>query len=208
MKEVYLIRHGRQDIKAFNEDVPLCGNGIRQARLLRDRLKEEHYDKLYSSTLRRAVETADILNENWHMSVERREELGEIDYGVLTSEPLSVKNGIYRDFFDELEKREKDLPFPGGENSEMVWERAECVFREIEKGPYSRILIVCHGGMIRASLCGLLGLPFTKRLAFSKHLENTSMTELLYDEEKKLWYLEVLNDHRHLEGHRELFREL
>ena len=208
MKEIYLIRHGRQDIKAFNEDVPLSEKGIRQAQLLRDRLKGEHYDRFYSSTLKRAVETADILDGNWNMTIERRPELGEIDYGALTSEPLSVKTGSYKDFFDELEKREEDLPFPGGENSEMVWKRAEPVFREIEEGPYSRILIVCHGGMIRASLCGLLGLPFTKRLAFSKHLENTSMTKLLYDEEKKLWYLEVLNDHQHLVGHNELFREL
>lgn len=208
MKEIYLVRHGRQDIKAFNEDVSLSEKGIRQARLLRDRLKTESYDKFYSSTLKRAVETADILNENWHMPIERREELGEIDYGVLTSEPLSVKTGEYREFFDELEKRKKDLPFPSGENSEMVWKRAQAVFHEIEESSYRRILIVCHGGMIRACLCGLMDLPFTKRLVFSKHLENTSMTKLLYDEEKKIWYLEILNDHHHLSGHNDLLREL
>ena len=208
MKEIYLVRHGRQDIRAFNEDVPLSPVGIRQAELLRDRLREEKYDKFYSSTLLRAVETADILNENWHMDIERRSELGEIDYGDLTHEPLSVKTGKYRDFFTALGKREEDIPFPGGENSEMVWNRAKVVFDEIARGPYERILIVCHGGMIRASLCGLLSLPFSKRLVFSKRLENTSMTKLLYDEESGLYYLEVLNDHQHLIGHRELFREL
>ncbi len=208
MKEIYLIRHGRQDIKAFNEDVPLSPTGIRQAELLRDRLRGEHYDAFYSSTLKRAVETADILNENWHMDIRRREGLGEIDYGVLTSEPLSVKSGSYSAFFSRLEKREEDIPFPGGENSEMVWLRARPVFREMEESPSSRILVVCHGGMIRASLCGLLDLPFSKRLVFSKHLENTSITKLLYDEEKKFYYLEFLNDHQHLMGYRELLRGL
>lgn len=208
MKEIYLIRHGRQDIKAFNEDVPLSPAGIRQAELLRERLRDEHYDAFYSSTLRRAVETADILNENWHMDIRRKEALGEIDYGLLTSEPLSVKSGSYSAFFSRLEKRKEDLPFPGGENSEMVWLRVRPVFREIEESPSDRILVVCHGGMIRASLCGLLDLPFSKRLVFSKHLENTSITKLIYDEETKLYYLETLNDHQHLVGHRELFREL
>ncbi len=208
MKEIYLVRHGRQDIKAFNEDVPLSSAGIRQAELLRARLKDEHYDAFYSSTLRRALETAEILNENWHMDIRRREGLCEIDYGALTTEPLSVKSGSYSAFFTRLEKREEDLPFPGGENSEMVWLRARPVFREIEESPFCRILVICHGGMIRASLCGLLDLPFSKRLVFSKHLENTSITKLLYDEERNLYYLEILNDHQHIAGHRELLREL
>ncbi len=207
MKEIYLIRHGRQDIKAFNEDVPLSDKGRKQAYLLKEYLKDETADKLYSSTLQRALETAAIINENWHLDIEKREELKEIDYGELTSLPLSAKDGEYKTFFDELEKRESDLPFPGGEKSEEVWNRAKVVFREIEESPYEKIYIVCHGGMTRATLLGLLGLPFTKRLIFSKHLENTSITKLLYDEKSKLYYLETLNDHTHLKGHSELFRE-
>lgn len=207
MKEIYLIRHGRQDINAFNEDVPLSERGIKQALLLKERLKDESYDKIYSSTLKRAIETADIINENWHLDIERRKELGEIDYGELTSLPFSAKDGEYKAFFEKLEKRESDLPFPGGENSRDVWKRAEPVFREIEKSPERRILIVCHGGMIRATLLGLLSLPMSKRLIFSKHLENTSITKLLYDENNNLYYLETLNDHAHLWDHNELLRE-
>ncbi len=208
MKEIYLIRHARQNITAFNEDVPLSERGIRQAELLRDRLKDESFDKFYSSVLKRAVETADILNENLNMEIERRAELNEIDYGLLTSEPLSVKGGEYKPFFDELEKREKDIPFPGGENSEMAYRRMKRVFDEIARSNSSRILMVTHGGAMRAAICGLVGLPFSKRLSFSKHLENTSITRLLYDEGTKLYYLESLNDHMHLKGHPELFREL
>ncbi len=208
MKEIFLVRHARQDITAFNLDVPLSEKGHLQAELLKQRLKNESFDKLYSSTLIRAVETIDIVNENWKKPVERRAELNEIDYGRLTSEPLSVKETTYKDFFTRLEKREEDIPFPGGESSRMVWERAKVVFSEIEESPYKRILIVTHGGTIRSLLCGLLSLPFSKRLVFSKHLENTSMTKLLYDEERGLYYLEWLNDHRHLLGHPELFREM
>lgn len=208
MKEIFLIRHARQDIRVFNEDVPLSERGIRQAELLKKRFEGESFDKFYSSTLKRAVETADIINEDRHMTIERRPELNEIDYGDLTNEPLSVKNDKYKDFFSRLESRFDDIPFPGGENTRMAYERAEAVFKEIEMSRYKRILIITHGGLIRSLLCGLLDLPTNRRLVFSKHLENTSMTKLLYDEESSLYYLETLNDHQHLIGHKELFREL
>lgn len=208
MKEIFLIRHARQNITAFNEDVPLSKKGIEQAELLEKRLRNEKFDKFYSSALLRAVETADIINRPHSLDIERRAELNEIDYGVLTSLPLSVKEKEYREFFKALEKREEDIPFPGGENSEDVFRRTSIVFREIEESPYERILIVTHGGAMRATLCGLLHLPFSRRLVFSKHLENTGITKLLYDEESRLYYLETLNDHQHLLSRPELLREL
>ena len=72
----------------------------------------------------------------------------------------------------------------------MSTRRARIVFDEIEKSPYENILIVCHGGLIRSVISGLLDLPFSARFAFSKYLENTSISSLLYDENSKLYYLE------------------
>ena len=207
MKEIYLVRHGKQNTIYFNENRELSEIGVKQARLLRDRLKDEHYDKFYSSTLKRAVETADILNENWHMPIERREELNEIDYGIYTGEEIASLKGKNKAFFDALNSRKTDLSFPEGENGEMVYSRVKPIFTEIEKSSFSRILIVCHGAMIRATICGLLRLPFTARLAFSKYLDNTSMTKLLYDEETGLYYLESINDRSHLLAHQELLRD-
>ncbi len=207
MKEIYLIRHARQNITAFNLDVPLSEKGIKQAELLEKRLSGLELDKIYSSTLTRAIETADIINRKKKMEIERRSELNEIDYGELTSLPLSVKDNEYKEFFSKLERREEDIPFPKGENSESVFKRTSRVFREIEKSKYEHILIVTHGGAIRASLCGLLNLPFARRLIFSKHLENTSITKLLFDEKSRLYYLETLNDHQHLISRPELLRE-
>ena len=63
MKEVFLIRHGRQSSKLCNVDVSLDEAGRRQARLLADRLSGFGIEKLYSSGLKRAVETAAIISE-------------------------------------------------------------------------------------------------------------------------------------------------
>lgn len=207
MKRIYLIRHGKQNTNLFNADKELSDIGRKQAILLRDRLRTCTYDKIYSSTLLRAIETSNILNENWNMDIERRSELNEIDYGSLTGDLISSSNDTNKEFFDLLNSRIADTPFPAGENGEMAFTRAFPVFKEIEKSQYKSILVVCHGGLIRSIICGLLGIPFNKRLALSKYLENTSISELLYNEDSNLYYIERLNDYTHLLPFPELRRK-
>ena len=62
--KIYLIRHGRQCSPLCNVDVALAPEGIRQAKLLAARLKESvRVDAVCSSSLLRAVQTADILGQ-------------------------------------------------------------------------------------------------------------------------------------------------
>lgn len=207
MKRITLIRHGKQDTDLFNADCSLSDIGRQQALLLKERLREKSFDKIYSSTLKRAIETSDILNENWNKEIERRKELNEIDYGLFTGIPILSQKNENKDFFTRLNSRKEDLSFPEGENGEMAYRRALPVFKEIEESKYNSILIVAHGGLIRALIAGLLSLPFSYRFAFSKYLENTSITELLYDENTNLYFLESLNDSDHLKGRDDLRRK-
>lgn len=207
MKRITLIRHAKQDTDLFNADCSLSEKGRKQALLLKERLKDKSFDKIYSSTLKRAIETSDILNENWNKEIERRKELNELDYGLFTGVPIISQKNENKDFFTRLNSRKEDLPFPEGENGEIAYNRALPVFKEIEKSKYNSILIVTHGGLIRALITGLLSLPFSSRFAFSKYLENTSITELLYDEDTNLYFLEALNDSNHLNGRDELRRK-
>ena len=206
MKHIYMIRHGRQDSKLCNVDVPLSPEGREQAELLAERLKDRHFDKIYSSVLLRAMETADIINAFHGMEIERRSELNEIDWGDLTGMSIPDMYEEYAEFLDERSRHCEDLRFPGGENCEDVCRRALPVFREIEESDYESILIVTHGGAIRSLISGLLGLRYSDYLAFSKVLENTSITEFRYDEKTRMYTLERLNDYAHLDGHPELCR--
>lgn len=206
MKRLYLVRHGNQNTKLFNEDAELSPKGRRQAELLRDRLRDYSFDKIYSSVLKRAIETSDILNCNWNMEIERRQELNEMDWGRFTLCDIESTQNEYCEFFKKMSSGDADIPYPEGENGEMAFNRAYPVFMEIESGPYSSILIVCHGGLIRSVLSGLLGVPFAKKIIFSRYLENTSISELLYDEDRCIYTLERLNDFNHLDGHPELQR--
>ena len=206
MKHLYLVRHGNQNTNLFNEDADLSEKGRRQAELLRDRIRGWHFDKIYSSVLRRAVQTSDILNSSWHMDIERRAELNEMDWGRFTLCDIEKTNEEFRDFFDMMSRGDEDIPYPDGENGEMAFLRAYPVFSEIERSGFSSVLIVCHGGLIRSVLAGLLGIPFERKVIFSRYLENTSISELLYDEERHLYTLERLNDFNHLSPYPELQR--
>ena len=65
--KLYLIRHGRQCSKLCNVDVDLSEEGYRQASLLGERLFREKIQEVYSSSLLRAVETAQAANLYWNV---------------------------------------------------------------------------------------------------------------------------------------------
>ena len=61
MKDIFLIRHGRQCSKLCNVDVSLDESGRKQAKLAGKRLISYKLEKLYCSQLIRAKETAEII---------------------------------------------------------------------------------------------------------------------------------------------------
>lgn len=63
---IYIVRHGETNYNvegryAGRIDVPLNDNGIKQAYLIKEKLKDIKFDKVFSSPLKRAYETATII---------------------------------------------------------------------------------------------------------------------------------------------------
>jgi broad specificity phosphatase PhoE len=203
---LYLIRHGRQNSKLCNVDVELSSEGITQAELLRERLRHYEIDALYSSTLIRARQTAEIINKALWLPIIIREEIKEISFGFMEG-----KSDEYNDEYFGASKAEQlklleDIPYPGGENGEAVCTRAMPVIREMIESGKKNIAVVTHGGTIRALLAELFGSNQAKRFLFATSLENTSITQLVYHSKLERFYLERFNDSAHLEGHPDLQR--
>ena len=205
-KRIVFVRHGRQNSSKCNVDVPLSPEAVLQAELLSERLKGSCFDIMFTSTLIRARETGDIINRNLGLDVIRRERLNEIDWGDLIGLTHAERDEKYGSFLAERQLRTSDLAFPGGESGEDAYRRARPVIDEMLNGPWKSIITVTHGGMIRSLIAGLLDLPFSSKLAFGESLENTSMTEFLYDTETGLFSMETFNDYAHLFSHPELMR--
>ena len=104
---IYIIRHGQTEKNRANvlqgrSDVPLNDSGRRQAEEVRDRFREAgvHFDKLYTSPLVRAVQTAEIVAGTSHHTVDDR--LIEMDYGPYEGMDLKTPAPEVREFFQDF----------------------------------------------------------------------------------------------------------
>ncbi len=203
---IYLIRHGRQNSSLCNADVELTEEGYLQADLLGKRLAAYEIDALYSSHLIRAVRTAEVINLYIRQQHNIRENIAEISFGDLEGRTSEYIEEFFADFKAEQMKLEEDIPYPGGECGLDVFKRAMVTMKEIIKSDKKNVAVVTHGGVIRALLAGLLGLDMSKKFLFGNSLENSSITELVYDDKYNRFYLQRFNDFAHLESHPELLR--
>ncbi len=164
MTRLLLVRHGTTEFNttrrfAGYSDIEMSTSGYRQVERLRDRLKDEKIDLVYSSDLRRSLATAEIILAGRKVDIVACPELREVNYG--DCEGLTF-NEISRDY-PELARGIADLDlqmqFPGGENFAGFIDRT-CRFldRLSQKEPSAIILIVSHSGPLRTLICCLLGI--------------------------------------------------
>ena len=154
MTTIYLARHGETDWNVQNRwqghaDPPLNARGRTQARDLSARLASVLFDAVYSSDLRRARQTAEIVAFGRGMSVFPDRRLREIDVGSW--------QGLTR---DEIAERFPDGSRPDGETLEAFRRRVLEAFGAI--GRYHEgvnVLVVAHGGCARTIQRQLLGEP-------------------------------------------------
>jgi broad specificity phosphatase PhoE len=140
-----LARHGETDWNRENRwqgwaDPPLNETGRAQARALAEQLRDTPFDAVYSSDLRRAHETAEIVAAPHGVPVMPDPGLREIDVGSWSGLTHA-----------EIEERYPDGKRPDGETREQHAERVlEAVERIARANPERRILLVTHGGTMRA----------------------------------------------------------
>lgn len=161
---VFLVRHGETDwnaqLRVMGQlDIPLNKRGRAQAQRTAELLAQEKFAAIYASDLVRAVETAQLIAAPHRLDVITIPELREARYGLW--EGLS-RDEVLAKFPAEYELRKTDptnfCP-SGGESRKELYERASKIFSElVARHPYQKILIVSHGGTIRAILRYVLGL--------------------------------------------------
>ena len=216
MTEIYLIRHGETDwnrdgICMGQLDIPLNERGRRQAERTAERLASERLDRLYSSDLSRALETAQIIARRQPHSPEIRirKDLRELHYGHWQGYRREEVELRFAEAFREGDPHRVDpLSFQpqGGESVRQLYERAVRAFREILKESEGRsVAVVAHGGVIRHIVNYVLqqGAPlFRDRepefVSFGFLVSNCGITHLSREEEG--WVLRTLNDTCHLES--------
>ncbi|MBQ9120059.1 MAG: histidine phosphatase family protein [Lachnospiraceae bacterium] len=207
--QIYLVRHGRQSSPLCNVNVDLAPEGVEQAKRLAKRLTRlETIDAVYASALLRAEQTAEILADGLGVSADTgHAELNEIDFGELTGHSDAEIAELYGDFMKQRAAMTEDIPFPGGECGKEVWERAYPFLQKLVKSGAERVVVVTHGGVIRSLVAGILKMEQKHKLKIVKSLENTSITELKYNQASDEFTVERINDYAHLEETPHLLRK-
>ncbi|NLO15219.1 MAG: histidine phosphatase family protein [Clostridiales bacterium] len=198
--ELYLIRHGEcqqpgivwYDEQKQTMNPPLTKRGQYQAGQMARQLKDIHFDAIYCSDLVRAVQTAEVLRHETKAQLFLDSTLREIDMGAIFLHPWSD----YSDVNDEWSRHEVDIPYPDGENGQMVWERCEIPLHTVLQNEYERVALVCHAGTIRSIIAGAIGLPQQHRFYLGCPLVNCSVSILCH--QKGSFYLNSLNENKFL----------
>lgn len=164
--DLLVVRHGKTDWNAEQRvmgrnDVPINAQGVAQAKNLRDWLAEIRIDAVYSSPIRRALQTAEIILEKQKRLKPIAEEgLSEIDYGDWVGKLFDEVAKQYPKEYDDYRFRPSKMKIPSGEAVKDVQARVVATVDWIRKRHEGqRVLIVSHADVIKALLGHLLGLP-------------------------------------------------
>lgn len=154
--ELLLIRHAlphRVELESGRADPALTPEGEAQAAALGNWLAAEAIDAVYSSPLRRALQTARPIAENQGLEPTVDPEVAEFDRDASSYIPI-----------EEMAKEEiAELVAGAG----FAWSDDPSVFRNravtavehiVVANPSRRVAVVCHGGIINAYLGHILGI--------------------------------------------------
>lgn len=161
MTTVYLARHGESDWNVERRwqghaDRPLTDRGREQARLLAKRLADVKLEAVYASDLRRAWETAQAVAATRGLEVVRLPELREVDVGSWSG---CTRDECAERFPEAFARwRQGGSGWDDGESYEEMGERIVEAIRTIAaEHPDGAVLVVSHGGPIRAVHAHALG---------------------------------------------------
>lgn len=200
---IYLVRHGQKMENDKNHELlELTDRGFIQADIVGKRLKGYNIGKMYSSNMKRAIQTAEIINNHLNVEIIVSNDIREIHMGACDTEGWAYLRQNYPDFIEEYNKHETDLSYPpDGECGEDVWNRASKLIDKIVNSELENVVVVTHGGVIRSILCGILQLNQARRFCLGTPPENCSISIVKYNKNTNKFYIHSFNDYAHLEGY-------
>ena len=185
MNTLYLVRHGENRANITKEfshtkvDYPLTEKGELQARQTAEYFRERHVDEVYSSPLKRALQTAEMIAATKGLPVTVIESLREVNSGSLEDTPPTEENWrIYLDTVQGWNEGRPEVALPGGENYYMLVDRIERAIGEIVGDRDGRQIVVAgHGGIFTAAI-GLLCKNVEADELRSAHYHNCAISQL------------------------------
>lgn len=185
IKKVYLIRHGQTDynlqsiVQGSGIDSSLNETGQRQAHLFFEHYKHIPFDKVYTSALRRTVQTVQPFLD-LGLTHEQHAGLNEIHWGIREGTRMTPEEDqYYHDMLQTWRNGQCNECIEGGESPEAVAARQRPFIElMLSRQEEETVLICMHGRAMRIILCEMLGYPLRCMDDFEH--QNTCLYQLDY----------------------------
>ena len=194
---IFLLRHGETDWNLQGRcqgstDLDLNERGKQQARDVAAYLSSERIDAVYSSDLKRALHTAEIVRQSHGLKVTVDSDFRELNHGAFEGLTFSDIRASYPDFLMKWRSEPAQLIIPGGERLVDVEERA---WKGIERivqvhSMNETVVVVSHNFPILAILCRITGTPLNDYRSF--RVEPCGLTQISHDQ-REGWQMLQMN---------------
>ena len=196
--QLIIIRHGetlwnKEGRVQGISDVELSTVGIEQARLLALSLKDHPIRVIHTSPLKRALKTAEVINEFHQKEIHTHNDLMEIDAGDFEGVYYKKLVACEKDFLNKWIADPASVKMPNGESFTQLQDRAWRVMERIINKE-ENALVVAHNFTIAAIICRIRSISLNEFQ--SSCVGNASKTIVNF--QKDGIFIETFNDRSHL----------
>ena len=202
---IILVRHGETDWNKEGRfqgqiDIPLNETGKNQAQKASNFLKSIDFNKAYSSSMSRPLETAKIiLGKKSNLSILKIDELSEISHGLWEGKLEKEIKTTWPEMLDKWHQEPENVIMPEGESIEDVSKRSLNAWQNICKNQNKNdiTLVVAHDAVNKTLICNLLGLSYSQIWTIKQGNGGITVIDIFDDPEKRC-VLSALNITTHL----------
>ena len=196
--QLILIRHGetlwnKEGRIQGTSDIELSTVGIEQARLLALSLKDHPIGAIHASPLKRALQTAEIINEFHRKEIQTHQDLMEMDQGDFEGYSFKELMACEKEFLNKWISDPASVRMPNGESlaglQERAWRALETIINQDENA-----LIVAHNFTIAAILCRIRNISLSEFRSTCVDTASKTIVNFQNDEAQII----ALNDRSHL----------
>lgn len=188
-KNIYVVRHAETDWNRDHRfqgqtDIKLNETGREQALKLRPVMQQLQIESVYSSSLSRAYETAELATQELKLTIQKDDRLRETNIGDaegLTHDEIIQKFGEHSlAKWRSYEERLLDYHFVNGESKRQMMIRARQVFLDIAQNSNRNTIAVFSHGMLMRAITHVFGVGLPWDL---QHFSNGSVHHYIWSVE-------------------------
>jgi broad specificity phosphatase PhoE len=188
---LYCVRHGESVYNAEGRiqgqsDVPLSDLGRRQSDAVARALEGRPIEALYSSPLRRAMETARVVADALGLEIRTDARLMEIHAGIFQDKLRAELEQLCPNEYARWRSGDPDFAIPGGESRRELARRGLEALDAIRQAGHDEVALVGHGRLLVVTLAALVDPSARKQLP---SLNNGSLTTVRFDADGRVQVL-------------------